>query len=145
MSQGTTGKCLFIIYINDLGLTLGKCKIHHLFPDDTLIYFYRKDFRTVAQTLNWELNILTVNLKWINCQKNEKIDSVDDMKYSGLILDKGLIFTKHVDYMSKKIEEKFVVMRRLSCSLSLFPKKTIFNKLSFPLLFFHHLRLLLEC
>ena len=63
------GPLLFILYINDLGNVLEKCKIY-LFADDTLIYYTDNDFNQLVATVNLELSQLLVQIVYTTLLKN---------------------------------------------------------------------------
>ncbi|KAG8233924.1 hypothetical protein J437_LFUL005129 [Ladona fulva] len=51
------GPMLFILYINDIGNALSKCKFH-LFADDTVIHYHGTNINSVVGILNEDLLIL---------------------------------------------------------------------------------------
>jgi len=50
--------------------------------------------------------------------QNVILEVVSEIKYLGIILDKNLTFSAHVDYISKKAGAKLGVMRRIGGDLS---------------------------
>lgn len=159
--QGSVlGPLLFLVYINDMGSVLHKCKIH-LFADDTLIYYYGDNFTDILFTLNIELDELfqrfRMNKLKVNESKskylfignnylyekfissglqvkinNQNIELVQEIKYLGFIIDRQLKFDKHIDYIAKKIGKKVGFLRRISSSLSIFSRLTVYNTLILP-------------
>jgi len=45
--------------------------------------------------------------------QNVILEVVSEIKYLGIVLDKNLTFSAHVDYISKKAGAKLDVMRRV--------------------------------
>lgn len=46
--------------------------------------------------------------------KDEILEMVNEIKYLGIIIDKNLNFSAHVDYVSRKAGAKLGVLRRVS-------------------------------
>lgn len=171
--QGSVlGPLLFIIYMNDICNAL-KNSFVNLFADDTLISVSGKNFLEVANIMNQEMqhlylwlcgNKLKLNSAKTKCMvlgtknnyqsfmsknlfvyiNNIKVDYVDEIKYLGIILDPQLNFTKHVDYLCKKIGKKVGYFRRVSGNLSDWCKVLVYNTIIFPH-FNYCMSLLLSC
>lgn len=159
--QGSVlGPLLFLLYVNDLGNVLNKCKIH-LFADDTLIYYYGKNFEAMVNTVNRDLNQLfyrfEINKLKVNESKSkymfignnylyekfsslnlciringQNIEMVQEIKYLGFYIDRQLKFNKHIEYISKKIGKKIGFLRRISPSLSSYSRLTVYNTIILP-------------
>lgn len=50
--------------------------------------------------------------------QNRILEVVSEIKYLGIIIDKNLSFSAHVDYMSKKVGAKLRILRRISVDLT---------------------------
>ena len=59
------GSLLFLIYINDLRVTIKHCKVHH-FPDDTDLLIINKSLKRLNKLLNIDLKSLT---NWLHANK----------------------------------------------------------------------------
>lgn len=159
--QGSVlGPVLFIIYVNDLHLLLKRSFIS-LFADDTLICMSGRPSENIADLLNSELSILydwlcqnklKLNVSKTkcmvlgstrNCQKfaeegcnlyinGSLIKCVTEIKYLGVVLDPQLNFSKHIDFLSKKLGKKIGFFYRVSQYLSVYAKKLVYNSIIFP-------------
>ena len=154
------GPLLFILYINDLALEIKSCKFH-FFADDTIVYLSKKELPSLVELVNEELkgignwlasNKLKLNVKKTKCMllgketkhqewmsagysveiENEQIDLVNTMKYLGIVVDRKLNFSDHVDYMCKKIAKKLGVLGRLSKFISMYSRKLVYNAIVLP-------------
>lgn len=159
--QGSVlGPLLFILYINDVELTLEKCNIH-MFADDTIVYIEGRDLRNNVEIINKELNDvndwLRLNRLKLNANKtkaiiisnevqyrlfkqtnlkieidHQEIEVVDQFKYLGFIVDRQLKFKEHIDYICKKISKKLGILYRCSSFISLKTRLTIYNSIVLP-------------
>ena len=110
---------LFIIYINDMNNILQKCEIV-LYEDDTLIFNISKTDEECQINLKFDLN--NVN-RWLKMNKlklnedktkimeinmnnnsdmeinNKIVEKVEKIEYLGFIIDNGMNFKDHMDYM----------------------------------------------
>lgn len=159
--QGSVlGPLLFLLYFNDVFLMVKRCSIH-LFADDTLIYYACDDPNDLVNVINQELqNVLTYthqNLLKINSKKSkfmligsnlnynkfleqklrvcigqEDIEIVEKIKYLGFIIDRGLTFKEHVQYIIDKISKNVNFLYRVGVFLSQFSRLLVYNTLVLP-------------
>lgn len=158
--QGTVlGPNLFIVYINDIVKNLKNCKIQ-LFADDTLLYCVGEDAEAVVKIINEELIVLYRWLKQnglsLNTKKtkfmiiknrfnsvqtkghsgvfinNQSIEQVNEYKYLGIVVDEHLTFSKHAEYITKKIAKKINLLGRMSNYLREWSKLTIYKAIILP-------------
>lgn len=158
------GPFLFALYINDIVNILRHCSCH-LFADDTVLYIEGEDVDEVIKLLNedlllvskWlEANKLKLNVsktvgmclgstklykQFSNSREKVKVDEVhvhfqECVKYLGVMIDRKLSFNDHLDYVCKKISRRLGLLTRLSNSVSLFARLTVFNTTILP--YFHY-------
>lgn len=147
---------LFLLYINDIGNSIKKCKIV-LFADDTLIYVCSPSIDVAAQQMNEDLeNVdrwLSVNRLKINIQKTKymilsykrideslvniriglnEIERVKLMKYLGVLIDDQLSMSQHVEYTCKKVAKKIGFFRRISAKLNFQNRLTLYKSIISP-------------
>ena len=125
------GPLLFSIYIIDLPICLKHTSVT-LFADDTALYCSAKSSTDLQQMLNEDLASV---VEWLNDHKltlnvakskfmitgssqrlkalgtfslqisDEFLDKVDCYKYFGVIINKTLTWSDHVDYISTKVNQ----------------------------------------
>ena len=127
--QGSVfGPLWFLIYINDLHITIKYCTVHH-FADDTNILIKNKSLKQRKKQLNLDLrnlsNWLKANKISLNASKtellifrhpNKKINydlkiKIDGkrlipskyIKYLGIVIDEHLNWDYHVDTLAPKL------------------------------------------
>ena len=138
--QGSSlGPLLFLIYINDLRLSLSKTDCGH-FADDTFIIFHSKKLKTIETVVNTELKEvvkwLRLNKLSLNAAKTEliffrsckhslnydnisikmnglKLRPVDYIKYLGMYLDIFLNWNHHIAELSKKLSRANGILSKL--------------------------------
>ena len=138
--QGSSlGPLLFLIYINDLRLSLSKTSCGH-FADDTFIIFHSKKLKTIETIVNTELKDivkwLRLNKLSLNAAKTEliffhssnhplnydnisikmnglKLTPVDYIKYLGMYIDKYLDWNHHIEELSKKLNRANGILSKL--------------------------------
>jgi hypothetical protein len=129
------GPILFLLYINDLG-TVSKLLSPIMFADDSNLFISDKNLQDISQTLNQELPLLIewlrANRLSLNVDKTHimifgkknitshppidiKIDGktltvLEKTKFLGIILDSGLTWKDHVNYLTKKLSKSIGVL-----------------------------------
>ena len=144
--QGSSlGPLLFLIYINDLRLSLSKTSCGH-FADDTFILFHSKKPKTIETIVNTELKEvvkwLRLNKLSLNAAKTEliffrsykhplnydnisikmnglKLSPVDYIKYLGMYIDKFLNWNVHLYELSKKLSRANGIISKLRYNVPL--------------------------
>jgi hypothetical protein len=133
---------LFSIYINDIPILNVKNKEYSLlFADDLASFFiYKKDGKINHKLKkymgelelwlkNWRLNMQPKKCNFMLFNKNsnsklagkiniellnEKIPSIDQMKFLGINFDTGLTFNKHVKELKKKCNNRLNIIKIIS-------------------------------
>jgi len=65
--------------------------------------------------------------------KSTVLEVVSEIKYLGVMIDKNLNFTAHVDYLGKKIGSKLGIFRRISVNLTLYMRCVVYKAIIAPL------------
>jgi len=137
VSQGSVlGPLLFLIYINDLPITISKIAKSIIFADDTSIIITndnKVDFGntsklTMIELSNWfQSNLLTLNydktyfLQFLTQKQkeiqqqvtisNSLITNINSTKFLGLIIDSTLSWKDHVTELTPKLNKACYVIR----------------------------------
>jgi len=159
--QGSVlGPLLFLLYINDIVKVIcDNCEIR-LFADDALIYVTGYSSQEINESLNKQMKKieewLNINRLQLNVSKtkvmlvrgirkkvsesnikvkldNTVLEVVSEIKYLGVVIDKNLNFTAHVDYFGKKIGSKLGVFRRISANLTPYMRCVVYKAIIAPL------------
>ena len=156
--QGSVlGPLLFIIYTNDLPMSLNKAKCI-LFADDTTIYIAGLNINELMDSMNNDLTILDdwfrANKLSLNTSKttymvfnkiqinicdgetiqigNEKINRVRQFKFLGIILDDQLNWTQHLKQCKSKMSSALYVLNSAKNMLSKSNLRTLYYALLSP-------------
>ena len=128
--QGSVlGPLLFLIYINDLNISVKNSIVHH-FADDTNLLYINKSIKVISKKINYDLkgitNWLNANRISLNISKTEfiifrkrskpvcseslkiKINGVrlypsTSIKYLGILIDEHLSWKYHICELVKKL------------------------------------------
>ena len=150
------GPLLFVLYINSLPSVIDSEVF--LYADDTAILVKGDNFETIKEKLlselrnvsTWmidhrlSLNVDKTKAMFFGTQNrlakiNEEslpfedtsVEIVDQFKYLGLILDCKLTFSKHVEYVCKKVYPKLRTLGRIrqyiSTNLAIYMYKSLIN------------------
>ena len=152
------GPLLFILYVNDLPDCIKFSNIL-LYADDTVLYVSAKDINIIEMTLNSELenvsdwfksNKLTLNTKKTKFMifgtssrlktcpppdihiDNTAIEQVDSFKYLGVVLDRTLSFSKHIEHIATKVNCRIAMLGRASKYLPKHLLLTLYKSLALP-------------
>ena len=145
--------------MNDLSSSAVHCEIP-LYADDIVIYYSSDNAHDIENRINSDLerlgkwfdnNLLTLNIskcKFIiygsSCKltkfKNVSI-SVNDIplsktnsfKYLGVTIQQNLTWSEHIDNISKKVNQRLGLIRRIKHLLPFQTRLTLYNSLVLPL------------
>lgn len=154
------GPLLFLLYINDITKIINtNCEIRS-FADDALIYTTGYSSVEIDENLNKQMEKveewLKINKLYLNVNKtkvmlvrgirkkvmesnikvkyeNTILEVVSEIKYLGVIIDKNLNFTAHLNYMGKKIGSKLGVLRRVGADLTQYMRCVVYKTMVAPL------------
>jgi hypothetical protein len=146
---------LFILFINDLPLSLKKSKIN-MFADDCMIYVSCDSNEEAVQLINEDLmtihdwlcfNKMALNVKKCSSMafgKNRN-DSGDvkikdciikresSVKYLGVYIDENLNFECHYEKVAAKLNKRLSLLRRISHKMTTDSKITYFKSIILPI------------
>ena len=151
------GPLLFLLYINDLPLSVEHCNID-MFADDTTMHLHDNSISRIETTLNHELcqiqkwcqqNQMIINTDKTKCmlmgthQKKSKLENVNfhlqlsghtlenvEMhKLLGIHIDHNLQYTCHVDAVCKTLTYKLFTLRKIKRFLPMHTRKLFYNAL----------------
>ena len=150
------GPILFIIYINDLPSVSDNLSAT-LYADDTNFSLSNSDFTNIIPTLNTELtsvyNWTVANRLTINVNKTElllftnrqsdvtddqvllngcSIGFVDQARFLGVIIDKKLNFSKHINHVVGKVSRHAGILYKVKDFLTPHAKLTYYNSFVLP-------------
>ena len=91
VSPSVLGPLLFVIFINDLHVSVRNSKVHH-FADDTNLLLITKSLKQINKLINHDLSFL------VQLLRSNKI-SLNTSKTKILIFrPKGKLITKHLNF-----------------------------------------------
>ena len=150
---------LFLIYVNDLPSCLRQCDLT-LYADDTVIYTSAKDAATLEAQLNIDLQIIS---KWFFDTLNENkckfvlfgsaqklktfqnfslrindssLERTDSFKYLGVAINQSMTWQDHISTITKKVNQRIGVLRRVKHVLPLQARLTLYKSLVLPLFYY---------
>ena len=153
------GPLLFILYVNDI-VNSSTLLNFILFADDTNLFHSGQNLATLTHAVNGELikvsnwfrsNKLSLNVKKtnyiifgkkrrkLNCNVKIAIDTniieeTQSVKFLGVLLDSGLTWKNHIDYVKSKIARGLGVMHRVRTFLPLKTLIVLYYSLIYPYL-----------
>lgn len=156
------GPLLFILYVNSLPSCLKFCDVA-VYADDTVIYYSGSSAEEISEALNADLrqlsswfksNLLTLNAtkskfmlfgnnrspKYRNVQDLsividvDHLERVESFKYLGVTIHQCMSWSEHIDSLSKKVNQRLGIIRRVKYLLPMSARITLYNTLVVPLL-----------
>ena len=150
--------------MNDIEDGLQKCNIM-LYADDAVLFTSSKNSSDIEEDLNldslhinrWFIdNNLIVNLKkgktefilFGTAQKLKKLNKIEilfnnntinetsNYEYPGVVFDKSLIFSAHLDRVYKKAASRVKLLSRIRCDLNPYVAEMIYKMMISPILFY---------
>ena len=158
--QGSVlGPLLFLVYINDLSISVKNSTVHH-FADDTNLLYINKSIQTLCNKINYDLkgvtdwlnsNRISLNINKtefvifrsprnpitteINIKLNGKrlLYPSKYIKYLGVLLDEHLSWKPHIDELIKKLNRSNSILSKIRY----FVRKNTLRSLCFSLFSSH--------
>ena len=153
------GPLLYVIYVNDLYVSLLHCKVN-MYADDTAIYFSSATVAEISASL--QVDLLNIS-DWLNTNKlclhigktnsmlvctkqrsksidmpldvslqDQPVSQVDCCNYLGVTIDHNLSFDNHMDIVIKKISKSLGILKRVSQFVPLQSRITLYNTIVLP-------------
>ena len=164
------GPLLFVIYVNDLHLTLESCNIM-MYADDTVIYYASSDSKVIENTINKEISKITDwfqdNLLVLNLNKGKtefvlygttqrlkgtsavkiiingtEVSSSEVYEYLGVSVDRSLSFSDHFNKVYRKAVNRVHLLQRMRQKLTTQTAEAIYKSMIRPLITYSDLVLL---
>ena len=157
--ESILGPLLFIIYINDLPLSLKHYKVP-LYADDSVIYCSDTSPDNMQSRLNEDLQRLTqwfctnkLSINVLKCKfmllghssrygdfsslslsiSGEDLERVDCYKYLGITLNQRLSWEDHVSNIASKIRKRISILSRIKYMLPISVRLTFYNTMIKPI------------
>ena len=150
--QGSVlGPLLFIVYINDLSLTISKLANTILFADDTSIIISNSnqdEFKTnINSVMNEIMNWFQINLLTLNCNKthfiqfltknkkelqiqimspNSIISNINSTSFLGLTIDSTLTWKDHIINLTTKLNKASYAIRTIKPFMTINVIRTVY-------------------
>ena len=155
------GPLLLIIYINDI-CNVSEMLFYILYADDTTVIIKDKDISILLQTLNVELEKLSIWLKANKLSLNAKktyylvfhrarikinitadvimndtlLNRANQVKYLGIIIDHKLNWVQHTTYIKNKIAKGIGIMYKARRFLSKVCQTNLYHTYIYPYLIY---------
>ena len=156
--EASWDRCCSLYYINDLPAVIEHSEVP-LYADDTVLYCFSKEPHQLESKLNEDLytvalwlkaNKLTLNLsntKSMLIGSNRKLahasslslsifdcdlDSVNKLKYLGIMLASDVTWSDHVEYVISKVNQRLGLLRRIKHLLPFTAHLVFYNSFVLP-------------
>ena len=131
------GPLLFLIYLNDLPISLEHCKVN-MYADDTAFYTPATMSNNICDIISSLQSDLSNVSDWLDANKlslhigKTCCMLVCSLKYLGVTIDQNLTYNVHVENVINKISKSLGVLTRASRVVPLQVRVTLYNTLVLP-------------